>query len=87
MIGRISVAAILMGAMLIPAGFVHAQGRGGGGANQSANIRQANELMRGGKIADAIAAAKKELETDPNTVSLSPPHVSPRRQRTYDYIC
>jgi tetratricopeptide (TPR) repeat protein len=63
MIGRISVAAILMGALFT--GFVHAQGRGGGGANQSANIRQANDLVRDGKIADAIAAAKKELETDP----------------------
>lgn len=47
--------------------FVSAQG--GRGGNQSATLRQAGELMREGKTAEAIAAVKRELETDPTSVA------------------
>lgn len=45
-----------------------AQGqKGGGKQSQSPHLRQASELMREGKTVDAVAAVKRELETDPNS--------------------
>src|SRR2546423_7181611 len=41
--------------------------QGGRGAQQSANVRQATELMRAGKTAEAIAALKVELESNPTS--------------------
>lgn len=43
------------------------QGMGGRGGQQSENLRQAAQLLRDGKTPEAIAAAKKELETNPNS--------------------
>lgn len=45
-----------------------AQARGGGG-EQSANLRQATELMRQGKNAEAIAAVKREAEANPTSAA------------------
>jgi tetratricopeptide (TPR) repeat protein len=44
-------------------------GPGGGGKGKSlpTNLREATELMRDGKTADAIAAVKRELATDPTS--------------------
>ena len=43
------------------------QGMGGRGGPQSENLRQANQLYRDGKTAEAIAAVQKELAANPNS--------------------
>jgi tetratricopeptide (TPR) repeat protein len=43
------------------------QGMGGRGGPQSENLRQASQLLRDGKTDEAIAAVKKELESNPNS--------------------
>lgn len=60
----ISLALLL--SLLTPS-FLAAQGRGGG--QQSANLQQANELMRAGKITEAIAAVKREAEANPTSAA------------------
>jgi len=41
--------------------------QGGRGGPQSENLRQASQLLREGKTSEALAAAKKELEANPNS--------------------
>src|SRR5215471_10442382 len=41
---------------------------GGRGGPQSENLRQATQAMRDGKTADAMAAVKKELEANSNSM-------------------
>ncbi|HTP31220.1 MAG TPA: hypothetical protein VMJ75_03540, partial [Candidatus Acidoferrales bacterium] len=43
------------------------QGMGGRGGPQSETLRQAAQLLREGKTADALAAVEKELENNPNS--------------------
>jgi len=43
------------------------QGMGGRGGPQSENLRQASQLFRDGKTAEALAAVKNELEANPNS--------------------
>lgn len=48
--------------------FLAAQG-GRGNEPQSANLRQANDLLRAGKIADALTAVKREAEANPTSAA------------------
>lgn len=43
--------------------------QGGRGNEPSANLRQANDLMRAGKTADALTAAKREAEANPTSTA------------------
>jgi len=43
------------------------QGMGGRGGPQSENLRQAGQLFREGKTSEALAAVKKDLESNPNS--------------------
>jgi tetratricopeptide (TPR) repeat protein len=43
------------------------QGMGGRGGLQSENLRNASQMLRDGKSTEALAAVKKELETNPNS--------------------
>src|ERR1043165_1977786 len=43
----------------------------GRGGPQSENLRQAGQLLRDGKTSEALAAVKKELETNPNSTQAS----------------
>src|ERR1051326_2593862 len=58
---RFVLAALLAAALSAQPPFV---GRGG---PQSENLRQAGQLLRDGKTAEALAAVKKELEANPNS--------------------
>jgi tetratricopeptide (TPR) repeat protein len=58
---RFVLAALLAAALSAQPPFV---GRGG---PQSENLRQAGQLLRDGKTSEALAAVKKELETNPNS--------------------
>jgi Flp pilus assembly protein TadD len=42
--------------------------QGGRGGPQSENLRQATQALREGKTADALAAVKKEIEANPNSI-------------------
>lgn len=57
--------AVLLALTLSP--LLSAQQGKGKGKDQPANIRQANELMREGKTAEAIAAVKRELAENPTS--------------------
>ncbi|MCX6545983.1 MAG: hypothetical protein NTV05_16430 [Acidobacteria bacterium] len=63
----LALAAALVAAMLLTATLLNAAAQRGqtGQPPLSANLQQASALMREGKTADAIAAVKKELETNP----------------------
>jgi tetratricopeptide (TPR) repeat protein len=43
--------------------------QGARGNEQSANLRQANELLRAGKAADALAAVKREAQANPTSAA------------------
>lgn len=60
---------LLLAALLaLPCGLSAQQGKGGGkGKEQSAHLRQASELMREGKTADALAAVRRELDVNPTS--------------------
>src|ERR1044072_8903195 len=58
---RFVLAALLAAALSAQPPF----GRRGG--PQFENLRQAGQLLRDGKTAEALAAVKKELETNPNS--------------------
>lgn len=61
----VRVRSILLALLSTPA-LLLAQGGGGGkGKNLPTNLREATELMREGKTAEAIAAVKREVATDP----------------------
>ena len=53
--------ALLAAATLVPAALDARQGRG----QQSPNLQQATQLMRAGKTAEALAAVRAELKTNP----------------------
>jgi tetratricopeptide (TPR) repeat protein len=60
----------MLAAALFAAAVVSAQppqGMGGRGGPQSENLRQANQLYRDGKTAEAVVAVKKDLESSPNS--------------------
>jgi Flp pilus assembly protein TadD len=61
----IPFAAALLATAALPA--QPPQGMGGRGGPQSENLRQAAQMLREGKIADGLAAVKKELEANPNS--------------------
>ncbi|MCX6954140.1 MAG: hypothetical protein NTV51_18480 [Verrucomicrobia bacterium] len=67
-LSRVSVSAraVLLVLLALPVLAPAQQGKGKG-KEQSANLRQASELMREGKTADALAAVRRELEANPTS--------------------
>jgi tetratricopeptide (TPR) repeat protein len=59
---------IVLSLVLAAPGLLSAQGAGKG-KEQPANIRQATELMRDGKTAEAMAAAKREVAENPTSAA------------------
>ena len=62
-----TLAAALVSATVLPSLTLHAAQRGQAAAPASANMQQASALIKEGKTAEALAAVRKELESNPTS--------------------